>query len=112
VGTGGSTRGAGGAATTVTVDIGGGAVTVTVFVRGDAVGVAGSPPEPTLPRNPNPTSPPTKLPTMMNTRFLNGDLGGGDPHSRPFQYARRAVPVGSGYQPGVRDGCEIKDSPG
>jgi hypothetical protein len=53
------------------------------------------------------------LPTMMmNTCFLNGDLGGGDPHSRPFQYARRAVPVGSGYQPGVRDGCEFKDAPG
>jgi hypothetical protein len=52
------------------------------------------------------------LPTMIKTRLLNGGLGGGDPHSRPFQYARPAMPVGSGYQPGIGDGAVVKTSPG
>jgi hypothetical protein len=82
----------------VAVTVGGCAVTVTVLVSVEAVGVASSPLEPMLPSNPIRTSPPTMLPTMIKTRLLNGGRG--------------APPVGSGYQPGVGDGCVVKDSPG
>ena len=106
---------------TVTVDASGGAgsgavagwaVTVTVFVTVDAVGLTLSPPGPMLPHIPNRRTPPMTLPTMIKVRLLDRGLGEGCPHSRPFQYACPPAPVGSGYQPGVGDGCVVKTSPG
>jgi hypothetical protein len=90
MGAGGATKGAGGAASVtvaVTVTVGGWAVTVTVFVKVDAVGLASLPWEPMLPRSPTRTSPPTMLPTTINTRLLDG------------------------HHPGIGDGGVLKKSP-
>jgi hypothetical protein len=103
---------------TVTVDtvggfvtVGGCAVTVTVLVTVDAIDDLLSSREPRFPRTPRSAKPPTTLPTMIKTRLLDCGFDDGGPHCRPFQYTCPDAPLGSGYQPGLGDGCVVKFHP-